>query len=488
MTPLEGPNRGMHPAVPVLALCCVLFAVWLVLPHPILIVILCALPLGVVFVLGNTYLMVVLFIIFSFFRIHEVFPQLYSLKIPLLLSLASLFALGWHVGISKKIQMFWRPEMTVATVFFVLVLIGVVAASNRPMAINYFKSMYWKIIIMMYAIIWLTRTHKEFSIAGVLTAVFGSMVASVAISNSLQGIGLVEGSRVTIGRDFGSVLGDPNDLALVLMYPMAFAVRLLVGKDLPRWQRFIGLIAVPLLFYAVLATQSRGGLLGIMAVFGVFAYRRVKSKALLGTVGVLAAAVLYVAAGVGDRKSGGAGEEGIDASAQGRLYAWEAAFYMAVENPLTGVGLDNFYVNYFFYSRHWDGLNHAVHSTWFGVLAETGFLGLGVFIAFIAVLFRSSLRSLKLLAAYKATNIPAAQVLVLLGTCEALIAGLAGTVVAGTFLTQGFTWPIYLLAGQIIAVSRWVACHVQNDNTPQNELHNATDPYNSSRRFPKLLK
>ncbi|GAM66229.1 membrane protein sypL [Vibrio sp. JCM 19236] len=35
----------------------------------------------------------------------------------------------------------------------------------------------------------------------------------------------------------------------------------------------------------------------------------------------------------------------------GRLYAWEAATKMAVDNPFTGVGLNNFYVNYFFYTH-----------------------------------------------------------------------------------------------------------------------------------------
>lgn len=81
----------------------------------------------------------------------------------------------------------------------------------------------------------------------------------------------------------------------------------------------------------------------------------------------------------------------------GRLYAWEAAFKMALHHPLTGVGLDNFYFNYYFYSPHWDGINHAVHSTWFGVLAETGFVGLAVFITLIVSLIRTSLHSISLL-------------------------------------------------------------------------------------------
>ncbi|MEI8597436.1 hypothetical protein P4S64_06830 [Vibrio sp. M60_M31a] len=46
----------------------------------------------------------------------------------------------------------------------------------------------------------------------------GGLIAVVALYNSASGIGLVEGTRVTIGRQLGSVLGDPNDLSLVLMF------------------------------------------------------------------------------------------------------------------------------------------------------------------------------------------------------------------------------------------------------------------------------
>ena len=86
----------------------------------------------------------------------------------------------------------------------------------------------------------------------------------------------------------------------------------------------------------------------MIAVFGIYGLQRIKSKVLLITIAVVAGAILFVVAGISGRASGGAAEAGVDASAMGRLYAWEAAFKMAVSNPLTGVGLDNFYSNYFY--------------------------------------------------------------------------------------------------------------------------------------------
>jgi O-antigen ligase len=431
--------------------CLVLSLCWIILPHPALVLVAGFTPIAIMLVLKLPFLMVLLFVIFSFFRIHEVLPQLYSLKLPLLLSLASMAALFWHIGITQKLRVYWSRELSVLALFFGLVVIDTVMASNRPVAVAYFTSVYWKIGLMTFAIAWLTRKPSDFSLASILIVFSGALVAIVALFNKLNGIGLIEGTRVTIGRDLGSVLGDPNDLALVLMFPAAFAVSLAVGRKPGKMTLMLGLVTIPILFSAIIATQSRGGLLGILTIFGIYAWRRIKSKSVVIVLAVLITTVLFAAAGISERSSGGAAEQGLDESAMGRLYAWEAAFGMALDNPLTGVGLNNFYSNYYFYSPHWDGLNHAVHSTWFGVLAETGFLGLLVFVSMIVILVRSALCSLRRIEENIDSVHPA-----IYASSQATLAGLAGIAVSGTFLTHGFTWPIYIMAAFVTAVAHWV--------------------------------
>lgn len=439
-------------------LCLTLAAVWVVVPHPAIVVVLCFAPLGALFVLNQTFWLVSLFVLFSFFRIHEAIPVLYSLKIPLMLSLGALSALMWHSLISRQLTTFWHPSLTWLTVFWLLVIVGAVLSSNPGLAITYFKNIYWKIIIMTLAITWLVNSEDAVRRIATLIILAGVLIAVVALYNSANGIGLVEGTRVTIGRDLGSMLGDPNDLSLVLMFPLAFALSFASAQKIG-FARLLGLSCLILAMAAVISTQSRGGLLGSIAVFGIFGLRLIRSKALLLIIGIVAIAVLFAVAGISDRQSGGAAEEGIDASAMGRLYAWEAAFKMALDNPLTGVGLNNFYANYFFYSPHWDGLNHAVHSTWFGVLAETGFLGLAVFVAMIISLIKTSRKTLSTLDSSSLYVSP-----YLKATALAVYAGIVGTIVSGTFLTQGFTWPIYILAALCIALSRIAQKHSQIEN------------------------
>ncbi|WP_070971426.1 O-antigen ligase family protein [Vibrio sonorensis] len=435
---------------------------WLLIPRPEVILVLAVLPLGALFVIHGTFWFVCLFVLFSFFRLHEAFPLIYNFKIPLLLSLGALSGLLWHTLISMTLKPYWHKCLTLLCIFWMLVILGIVTSSNPGLAIEYFKNIYWKIKVMTLAITWLINDEFKLNKMAVLIVVCGLLVSSVALFNSANGIGLVEGSRVTIGRNLGSMLGDPNDLSLVLMFPLAFALGFAMTKEMPTSYRILGLVVSVLTIFAVLATQSRGGLLGSLAVFGIFALKRIKSKTLLVLLCGIVAMVLFVAAGISGRKSGGAAEAGIDESAMGRLYAWEAAFKMALDNPITGVGLQNFYANYFFYSSHWDGLNHAVHSTWFGILAETGFLGLGIFIALIVVLIKCAKRNQNQIGKFSSPH-P-----ILISSSEAIYAGLVGTIVSGTFLTQGFTWPIYILASLNICVSHIVQKNLQKQNQNEN--------------------
>lgn len=389
---------------------------------------------------------IILFILFSYFRLHEVFVVLMPLKIPKMLALASLLAIAWHLFISKSLKPHWSSTHLVFVIWFVWLTVCVFSASNKGMAIEYWTGVLVKVFIMVFAISWWLTRFSHFSLVRMGIMISGISVALVALSNKMNGIGLVEGTRVTISREYRSQLGDPNDLSLVLMFPVSFLAAELFDKSANKYRRLFAAVGLLLAISGVIATQSRGGLLGIAAILSFFLYQKVKNPIVVGMCAAVAMLAMMVFAGIGDRQSGGAAEDGVDASAMGRIYAWQAAINMALSNPLTGVGVDNFYVNYYFYSPHWDGKNHAVHSTWFQVLGETGFVGIGIFVLLIASIYRSLSR----VYCINALN-PNDQVAV---NANALKAGLIGFMVAGTFLTQAFTWPLYIILALTIALEK----------------------------------
>ncbi|RKF18790.1 oligosaccharide repeat unit polymerase [Alginatibacterium sediminis] len=431
-----------------LLFCLLISLAWYQFAHPLIVLAAGCLPFAILAVLRWPILVILAFVIFSFFRIHEAYPALYSLRIPQLLALASLATLAWHIGLSGKIRIFWTREMSYLACFALLCFISVVLASNRGLAMAYFNGVFSKIILMSFAICWMLRCGKDFVMSAALFIVAGFAIAIVALQNAALGIEMVEGTRVTIGRSFGSVLGDPNDLALTLLFPLSFAASFSLHR-IAWWQRVCALVAFSALLMAMIATQSRGGILGMLSIFAVLGWRRVENKALLIVLAMAVGLLLLSLAGIDQRSSGGALESGIDESSMGRIYAWQAAFGMALAHPFTGVGLDNFYSNYYFYSSHWDGKNHAVHSTWFGILAETGFTGIIVFALMIKQVVMRALENLNLI---QERQLGAS----LIGFSEALFSGLLATIVAGTFLTQGFTWPFYILFALTISCSQWL--------------------------------
>ncbi|MFZ9500422.1 MAG: O-antigen ligase family protein [Beijerinckiaceae bacterium] len=453
-----------------ICLCLAAFAAAAALAHPLAMIGVAILPFVIVVAarsLDRPFELCLLFVIFSFFRIHEAFPALYPLRIPNALAIGTFAALGWTMVLRRAMEPFWTRELTFFSIFFVHVTIGLFFATDRPAAFGYWQATYSKIFVITISIAWLLRDETQFRKLMIAVVAAGIAVSGVTIYNKVNEIGLVEGTRVTIGRSFGSALGDPNDLSLVLLFPIAFATALAVTRGLSGFERAIGAIGVPVIAYAVVATQSRGGLLGFLAVWGVIANHYIRQKWILVVGGAVAGVALKLMAGISKRASGGAHEDGIDESAMGRIHAWEAAIRMATAHPFVGVGIDNFLQNYFFYTPHWDGMNHAVHSTWFVVIAEAGFLGFGVFLTLFVLTVRSALQALR---ALKDAG-PAPRALSL-----ALVAGLAGFAVSGTFLTQGFTWPFYIKLGLVVALAQYARRREQPEATCDGETQIKSRP------------
>ncbi|WP_134499175.1 O-antigen ligase family protein [Microvirga pakistanensis] len=387
------------------------------------------------------------FVAFSLMRLHEAYPWLMPLQ-PLL-GLAVLTAIALFCNaLTGRIRIAWPAEIRLFIAFFSLVTIGSVFAVSPGLSFAYWNDVFVKIGLMTLALAWLPRTEDDFHLIARVIAVSGLLVAAVAISNKLNGIDLVEGTRVTVGLRIKSILSDPNDLAFLLLTTLSLSIALLTGGT--GWtNRFIGAVCVPAVLVAIVYTQSRGAVLGVLTVFAVYGLRFVRSRTVLVIICLAGATALYLAMGISERMSKVASPQGLDASAAGRLEFWITALKAAAVRPLTGVGLANF--SWFNYLQ--TGQYMTTHNTWLQVLAETGIPGLTLFVLMVARAFRSSLRAHRLLSAAEARS-PVQPV------AYGLVAAIAGYCTAGLFLSQGFTWPIYVMIALAAAIGRYV-----DDNT-----------------------
>jgi O-antigen ligase len=438
----------------VLLACAVASLPWLVTASPFMPLAVAVGVIALLVAIHRPLLVCIGFVAFSLFRLHEAYPFLMPLQLPLGLAALTAVALVCN-ALAGRIETVWPAEIRLFAAFFILATIGGVFALNPRLSFEFWNEVYVKIGLMTLALAWLTRTKEDFHLVARVMALSGLLVAAVAIGNKLNGTNLVEGTRVTIGLQIKSTLSDPNDLAFLLLTTLSFSMALLTGGT--GWtNRLIGAVCVPPVLLAIAYTQSRGAVLGVLAVFATYGFLFVRSKTVLIVIAIAGIVTLYLAMGISERMSRVGPADGLDPSAAGRLEFWITAVKAAVLHPVTGVGLANF--SWFNYLETGQYMN--THNTWLQVLAETGIPGLVLFVLMIARAFRTSLRAHRALSAAEIRS-PVQPV------AYGLVAAIAGFCTSGLFLSQGFTWSIYVMVALAAAVGRYVDENVRTSVQPE---------------------
>jgi putative inorganic carbon (hco3(-)) transporter len=180
-------------------------------------------------------------------------------------------------------------------------------------------------------------------------------------------------------------LGDNNLVAvgMLMLLPIIGAL----AETTTGWKkRGLQFMAIGVL-YRALSTYSRGGFLAAGVVGTVWFVRSPHKLKTVAAVVLATALVLPVLPqAFWDRMSTiTAPSEERDDSSAGRLHFWQVAAAMANDRPLTGVGNAAYprLYNRYDWTLGAFGTDRAVHSAWFGVLAELGYPGLLLFIAII---------------------------------------------------------------------------------------------------------
>lgn len=189
--------------------------------------------------------------------------------------------------------------------------------------------------------------------------------------------------------------GDNNHLALVLLMVLPF-LYYLYRYSAAKITRLGFLGALPLTILAVVATNSRGALLGLFAIALWIVLK--SQKKVLGAVlvGLCAFMVVQLAPDQWSSRMETIQTADQDASFMGRVTAWKVSSAIAVDNPVFGGGfraLQSHPVwDRYKYSQGLLGfvdtpmLNRsgvAAHSIWFEVLGDQGFVGFFLFVALL---------------------------------------------------------------------------------------------------------
>ena len=185
-------------------------------------------------------------------------------------------------------------------------------------------------------------------------------------------------------------LGDNNVVAvgMFMLTPLlVVSGRLRKTKTARYCLRFLAVGVV----LRALTTYSRAGFLTGCVLAVAHAFRnggRRKVHALAGLVVVVSIVLAVLPQEYWDRMDTiNTWRE--DASASGRVHFWRVAVEMGDTHPFTGVGFTSFRMAYdkYDFSRGAFGAGRDCHSSWFGVLAELGYVGLVLFVLVLGSAF-----------------------------------------------------------------------------------------------------
>lgn len=271
-----------------------------------------------------------------------------------------------------KLSIFRRHLVTYAmAALWLWLFVSCCTAQHRDLAFDKLQDITKVMLIALISVVLVSDPKRLRISIGVIAFSLGFLGLKYGLYGILRG-------GVHFTRGVGGMIGDNNDFALALN--MALPLLVYTGSEAGnRWVRRAALALVPLTAASVIFTHSRGGFLSLAAVtLYLLVHSRKKLRALALVALVAAVGSVVVPRSFYERIATIANFQE-DGSSMGRLNAWQASLRMANDYPVSGVGLDNFLVQFIYYAPDPDDI-HVAHNTYLQVLAEAGYTGLALYL------------------------------------------------------------------------------------------------------------
>ena len=231
-----------------------------------------------------------------------------------------------------------------------------------------------KILVMTLATMVLINDPKKLKY---LVMVIAGSIGLLGIKGGI--FSFVTGGGFRVYGPPGSFFADNNDMALALNMTIPMLFYLAKNEENKRlkmafWFTFVSSIV------SVVFTYSRGGFLALAIVLAFLFFKsQHKTIAVIILSVVLIIGAIYIPVQWFERIDTIRSYEE-DSSVRGRINAWKTALNLAKDRPLIGGGFETFIRPVFRIYAPVRSNVHDVHSVYFEVLGEHGFVALGLFI------------------------------------------------------------------------------------------------------------
>jgi len=312
-------------------------------------------------------------------------------SLPWALIAAVFTMVGWVSSPTEPKQVTITPLIVLMALFVVGITINMPFALSSP-AVEY-DAWLRTTKIFVFLIITAALLNNKHRI----DALIWIMIISIGYYILDQG----GASIVTLGghKAFGpqnTQIGDNNAFAaaVLVLVPLMNYLRLQSRYPLIR-AGFVLAMGISLL--TVLASYSRGALLGVIAVAFVFWLRSKRKLVSLVALGCTLGAILAFLPQKWWDRMYTISHYQTQGSAENRLYIWRVAWQLALRHPLTGAGFHATRFPSVIYSVVPEGGKVLdIHGIWFQMLGEQGFIVFFIWLGMILVGTFETFRVLKL--------------------------------------------------------------------------------------------
>ncbi len=285
------------------------------------------------------------------------------------------FAAAWaafYIFVMDRLSLRFHRVLLVLFAYAAWLLATSVVTPDPAETVRGFSDTIVRAVVLFYLIYTLIR--DEFSVWAFKVTLVTILACVGLIAIVFWAEGYTDGGRIIA---FG-IFKNTNDVAAVMTLLLPLAATPFFRKS-RLLEKVIAAVPVLIALGVMGLAQSRGAIMSLGAAAGVWAFLRIKRKALAAVLifGILMGG--YAATKVFNREAGD-----LEGSSESRKSFMISGIRMAIFNPVFGVGFGQFPSNY---ERYATEITHefgkrTAHSSWILALAESGWVGLALFMAF----------------------------------------------------------------------------------------------------------
>lgn len=318
---------------------------------------------------------------------------------------ALFFSVSIRLGEYEIVKSICRPQLLLLLWFCLSLFVSIIFSQYDPPRAVYFAKEIFKVYIFCLLITIVVSSYNDIKLFLNTELLCITLLALWGIDQHFRGNPRLEG----LG---GDAYPDSNAIASVFVLFLPLAIRLMFDKEEIQLKLFnakvlidkirlkiVGLIASLIIIFAIIFTQSRGGLLGcIAALIWFFFLSTNKAKivfiSFLSMIIILPLIPKETLERYSTIRSGIEDTDSLDFSAGSRILLAKAGLKIFHDNLLFGTGFESFKYAKMRYANSFSGENDYLvaytfqdykvgHNTYMKVLSETGIFGGAPFFLFI---------------------------------------------------------------------------------------------------------